>query len=333
MRFLLLLLCLFLLNFPARAASFAENSEALIGIWDVYDANNVLIDSLDIKIAIAKNNTARFSYTQESLKNQESSSLQGYLLKDTLVWNFVNLAYTQNYIAKIDFDLLGGPGVQVKTQLATCTLVGKDNNLVKVKHQERLADDTKRCDYSVLNDTNTNNIRIVKRGSTLASIPSELSFDTDAILKFTKLRDRIEGAWALSVGSKTRRFLIKDLAQNYLGYSFKYKIINNNEALGDLSQDDFLSGLRTGYLANNFMILNTSRFSKPDELYIIKLLDLQGQGRELANPNGDCFPLKNPVENVLICTPNSSSAFVDTVTERKDNARINKLVTDLEISF
>ena len=67
-----------------------DNSEQLVGIWDILGANDAVIDSIEVTIVVAKKNTARFSYKQLSL-GSEINSLEGFLTNDTVIFDLINL--------------------------------------------------------------------------------------------------------------------------------------------------------------------------------------------------------------------------------------------------
>ncbi len=314
----------------------ADTSEVLVGTWDILDANDALIDSIEVTIVVAKNNTARFSYKQLSLTS-DTNSLEGFLTKDTVIFDLINLGQTQTYVAQIDFDLAGGPGFEIKTKLADC-VVGVDASSVIKKFRDRLADDSARCDGSSFNDSAVANIKFVKRGVSAALVPSSNAISTDILDDETKVSNRVEAAWSVHDSGKDsihRRLVIKDITSTYLGYKFTYRLLNNTTKLSNLSQADFETADRIGFIVNNYMIINPTIFAKRDELFILKLDSTlgQGSGRELRSDNGDCFPFKVNVIGKMACTPNDSSLKKFSSSTRIDGRKAAKIDTNLVIIF
>ncbi len=342
MNFKLLVVCIgfLLLNqIAVKAAKVnvgADNAEALVGTWDILNTNGTVIDSIEVTIAVAKANTARFSYKQLSL-DSDINSLEGFLTQDTVIFDLINLGKTQTYVAQVDFTLAGGPGIEIKTQLADC-VTGIESSTVVKKYRERLADASARCDGSSLNDSTVANIKFVKRGVNAALVPSSNSIADEIIAGETKAANRIEAAWSIQDSghdSIQRRLVIKDITSTYLGYKFTYRLLNNITKLSNLSQSDFQTADRVGFVANNYMILNPTVFSKRNELFILKLDTTleQGGGRELRTDNGDCFPFKINVIGKMACTPNDSSLIKSSTSRRIDGRHAGKIETNLVIVF
>ncbi len=320
-----------------RAKAIAvSNAESLTGIWDVLDANDAVIDSIEVTIVVAKKNTARFSYKQLSLTS-DINSLEGFLTKDTVIFDLIKLGQTQTYIAQVDFDLGGGPGVEIKTELADC-VTGVDSTTVLKKYRDRLATDSARCDGSSLNDAVLTNIKFVKRGTSAALVPSSNSISADILANETKVSNRVEAAWSVHDNGKAsiqRRLVIKDISSTYLGYQFTYRLLNNTTKLSNLSEADFETADRVGFIVNDYMIINPTVFAKRNELFILKLdatLE-QAQGRELLTDDGDCFPFKINVIGKMACTPNDSSLKKFSSTKRIDGRNASKIDTNLVIIF
>ncbi len=330
----LLMLLLSPAQLCAKPSTAAVNAESLVGTWNILDQNNALIDSIEITIAVAKKNTARFSFTQAS--HTEQDSLEGYLTNDTVIFDLINLANTQTYIAKVDFDLGGGPGVEIKTKLADCT-GGLDDSDVAKKNRKRLANDSMRCNGSAFNDSTERAIKFVKQGTNAASIASNGATAAETLTNETKVATRVEGAWSLSGShpSIVRRMAIKDISSNHLGYKFTYRLLNNKTKLANLNESDFETANRTGYIVNNFMVINPTVFYANNELFVVRLANTlkQGTAREIRTPNGDCFQLRVPVASTLACTPNDSSSRTSSISKRIDNRKARRINSNVVIAF
>ena len=314
------------------------NADQLIGTWHIYDSSDTLIDSIDISVVISKKKTSRFSYTQASHQDLKENSLQGFLFDDYIVFDLISMGFAQTYIAEIDFDNDSGPGVEIKAQLANCTVVGEDTSLVKKKFNSRLAVDSAQCDASTLFDSAVADIKFVKEGADINSVPTDNSPSETITNKESKFQNKVEGVWRIAGNSPSlrRRIVIKDLAVHHLGYSFTYRLLNNKTALANISGSDFETADRQGFVVNNYMMINTARFDKPDELLLLKLNSntlKSGSGKELRTTSADCFPLKNPDPNIKICTPNDSSAKTATATTRLGGRKASKVETNLSIDF
>lgn len=330
-----IILILLILMPVSRAAG---NADQLVGTWHIYDSTNTLIDSIEITVVVSKKNISRFSYKQASHLDLKENSLQGYLFGNYIVFDLINMGYAQTYIAEIDFDNDSGPGVEVKTKLANCTVVGQDTSLVKKKFSSRLAADSAQCDASSFHASDLADIKFVKDGADINLVSTDNSPSDSTVNKESKFQNRIEGIWSVagSQPSLRRRIVIKDLAAHHLGYSFTYRLLNNSTSLGNVSEVDFETANRHGFIVNNYMMINTTRFDKPDELLLLKLNTntlKSGSGKELSTTNADCFPLKNPDPDVMICTPNDSSSKTTSTTSRYGRRKANKVETNLSIDF
>lgn len=321
-----------LLADQAHAAN--TNAESLSGKWNIVQTNGNVLDSIDITITVSSKSFSRFDFKQLSQNGDNPGTYQGILFEDYIVFNLINLGYTQTYIAQIDFDLGGGAGVQISSALANCTTVGKDNSLVDKKNRKRLSDNSARCDGTSLNDSVTSNIKIVKDGISANTIPDAGAADPSLVANQDKISERLTGVWNIP-GQKAqkKKLLIKEPVADFLGYQFTYKVVNNTTKLINLSESDFLTGTRKGYFIDNYLLLNTSEFKKNDELFIFKLSKTKGSGREFKIKNGDCFALKNPVSGTFVCTPNIDTERVNNNTTRFDGKKISKSNTNIIINF
>ena len=70
------------------AKSRALDLNNFVGLWNIYDSNNTLIDTVDITLAINQGDLTRFSYQQESHQNSEKTSLRGIMINDLIVFDF-----------------------------------------------------------------------------------------------------------------------------------------------------------------------------------------------------------------------------------------------------
>ncbi|MDA0772820.1 MAG: hypothetical protein O3C63_07745 [Cyanobacteria bacterium] len=320
----------------SRAAN--TNGTALIGTWSIFDSTNQLIDTVDITFVVSKENNSRFSYTQGSHQDLEENSLQGFLFGDYIVFDLINMGFAQTYIAEIDFENNTGPGVEVKTQLAACTTVGIDATLVKKKHGDRLAVDSAQCNASSFFASSLSTIKFVKSGADINTVPTTNTASETILNEENKYQNKVEGIWTIA-GNKPsirRRLVIKDIAAHHLGYSFTYRLLNNSTRLGKIGESDFESADRNGFIVNNYMMINSSRFDKPNELFLLKLNNStlkSARGKELRASNADCFPLKTPTVNIKVCTPNDSSSKTANLVSRIGGRSARKVETNLSIDF
>ena len=329
----LLLICGFCQNVSAVTA--ADNADELIGTWSVYDNSNNLIDSITIDFAVTKKGKARFSFEQNSLAEGTVNELDGYMVnKDQIIFNLITLGETVTYIAQIDFEAGGGPGVEIETQLADCSVVGVDSSLVKKKNAKRLASSSALCDSSEFKNTTVREIKITKDGVSAASIPSTALIDPAITAVLAKKIDKVEGAWDVASGKKAKiRILTKDIVAHHLGYRFTYKKINRGKKLQNTTESDFISGDQVGFLLGNFYVINTSTFAGKDGFGVFKLGKKSGSGRLFKTPNGDCFNLKAAEANKRICTPNDDTALSRTDTRVFVRAKTKKVKSKVNISF
>jgi hypothetical protein len=317
----------------AKAGSAQEDADNLIGQWQIINSTGQVLDTIDINLVVSKNNLARFDYTRASDATTNPSRLQGLMTNKVLIFQLVDLGYTTTYVVDLDFTLGGGPGLELKSRTANCTLVGKATNLVAKKYEARLSDNSASCDGFSLYDATTQTIKLVKVGVDSVSIPLTASIPDGLINNLDKVDTRLSGAWFLKSGKRNFKFLVKDVEAHHLGYRFAYKLTEGSTNLDTLNQTDFITGLREGLLVNNFLILSSSRFGKNDELYIVKLNKTIGSGNLYSSPNGDCFPLKEPVNGTVICTPNDDSDLINNVTSIFGSRKISKIDTKVTISF
>lgn len=334
---ILIILALVLQAVPsARAANL--NADQLIGTWSIYNSNNQVIDSIEITVAVSQKNRSRFSYKQGSHLDLKENSLQGFLFGDYMVFDLINMGFTQTYIAELDFTTDTGAGIEIKTQLADCVVVGINEDLVKKKQRNRLAVDSAQCDSSSLFDSGLSDIKIVKSTADINNVSSDNQASSQIINKESKYQNKIEGVWSIQGinPSLSRRLVIKDLSAHHLGYRFTYRLLNNQTPLVDISESDFETGDRVGFIVNDYMMINPSRFNKNNELFLLRLdtstLET-AKGKELRATNSDCFELKNPSPNQLICTPNDSSPKTANLVTSYGSRSASKTETNLNIDF
>ncbi len=330
----LILIILLQFSLPVHAASIAENSQSFIGTWDIYDSSNNKIDSIEVSIAVSKKETARFSFTQESQSG--NNSYQGLIMDENVViFNLISLGMLKTYIARLDFDLGAGTGLEISNQVADCSqTVGIDRDLVSKKNRSRMASSTAICDGSDLNDANQKDIKFVRAGVSLDSVPAAPSIlDTD-LERATRLDDRLSGSWQISARKeKSRRLIIKDFEASPFCFLFSYRTINHKKKLSKLTEADFLSGTRAGFFCDNRMIISTTSFNSDDQWLSLKISGTNGNGQEFITPNGDCFPLKDGDSDQRVCTPNDDASRIKNRTRKFEKRRIRKLRSKVTISF
>ena len=334
-RILVLLLAINLAAAPTvNSAVAADNAADLIGTWNVYNEANTLIDSITIDFAVTAGGKTRFNYSQASIGDGSVNALDGYMVnQDQIIFSLINMAESNIYIATVDFDNAGGPGVRLKTVLADCEVVGVDASLVKKQNQSRLASSSALCDASDFHDTELSNIKLVKSGTDPSAIASTAVIDSTITAALANKTDKIEGAWDVASGKKSSiRILTKDVAAHHLGYQFTYKTINKKK-LQNVTNEDFTSGAQIGFLLDKFYLINSTVFNGKDSYGVFKLGASSGSGKLFQTPNADCFNLKNPDENKRICTPNDDTSLSDTDTQVINKAKVKKNASKVSISF
>jgi hypothetical protein len=335
-KILLSLLIIVMLAPVGFASTLVENSDKLIGTWSIYDENNNFIDSIIVDFAVSMKGRSRFSYKQNSLNETGGNDLDGYMInKDQLIIQLFTLGESSLYIAQLDFNAGGGPGVELKTKLADCEVVGVNNNLVAKKNGSRLTGNSALCDSSDFQNSTTRNIKFVKEGVAPAAIPSTAVISSGIISALDNRTKRISGAWNVAKGPKARvRIITKNVEAHHLGYSFVYRRINNKKPLKDITNTDFLSGEIFGFMLGDFLVIDNSEFNRRDRLGVFRVnKSNRGSGRLFITPNGDCFPLRNPDPNKRVCTPNFDTNRTATITRVLNKAKINKMNTKVNISF
>lgn len=332
---ILVLLISLLFGQSLNAATTADNADELIGTWNIYDSSNNFIDAITIDFGVTKGGKARFSFEQDSLAEGAVNKLDGYMVnQNQIIFNLINLGQTTTYIAEIDFEAGGGPGVQIETQLADCETVGVDNNLVKKKHRKRLASSSALCDSSEYKNTIVREIKLVKDGVVPSTIASSASIDSGITAKLNNKIEKIEGAWDIASGKKGKiRILTKDITAHHLGYRFTYKKISRTKKLLNTTEEDFISGDQVGFLLDQFLVINTSKFDGQDGYGVFQLGKRSGSGRLFKTPNGDCFNLKTKEEFKKVCTPNDDTSLSSTETRVFNKAKVKKVNSKVSISF
>lgn len=329
-----IIILIILISLSTRLSQAAiTNAENLTGTWNIVQSNGNIIDNIDISLVVTSKDSSRFDFSQGSQNGSNMDVYQGMLVDNYLIFNLITLGYTKTYIAKIDFDLLGGAGVELSSRLATCTTVGDNDNLVIKKYRNRLVNSSARCDGTELEDSVVSNIKIVKSGVSANTIPDAGSTDPELIANQDKIEQKLTGVWDINDSKSSKKMLIKEPIANFIGYQFTYKVVTSSTQLINLSESDFLTGDRFGYFIDNLMILNTSRFNSKDELFIFKIQKTTGSGKKINITNGDCFPLKNPVSGTLLCTPNEDSIFISNEMKRTTQSKITKSNTNIIINF
>lgn len=331
----LLVSVLLLLNL-STSNSKAADTENFVGVWEIYDASNVLIDSIEITIVVSQNDIARFSYQQQSHSDTEQTSQQGILIDDLVVFDLIELGFTKTYAARIDFAANGGGGIEISTQLASCNVIGIDNTQVAKKNRERLTSGSARCDGSSFYESSTRNIKFVKAGTSASTINTGGDADQETLDNLETITNRLSGIWDITASkSETRRFVNKNISANFLGYQFVYRLIDPKIGLARLTQSDFLSANRIALLVDNYLIINPTTFGAANEVLVLKmqLKNRTGSGKSYKTHNGDCFPLKSPIAGTKVCTPSDESSVKVIDTKQLGSRRINKLNTKVTVNF
>jgi hypothetical protein len=335
-KFVFSVLALLLFTQVSMANTLAENSDKLIGTWAIYDENNNFIDSITVDFAISNQGRSRFSYKQNSLNETGGNDLDGYMInKDQVIIQLFTLGESSIYIANLDFNAGGGPGVELKTKLAECEVVGVNNNLVTKKNRPRLSGNSVLCDSSDFQNASSRNIKFVRDGVAPAIIPSTAGIPSAITAGLENRTRRISGVWNVANGPKSRvRIITKNIEAHHLGYSFVYRRINNKKALREITNADFLSGEMFGFMLGDFLVIDNSEFNRRDRLGVFRVnKSNRGSGRLFITPNGDCFQLRNPDPNQRVCTPNFDTNRTATITRVLNKAKINKMNTKVNISF
>jgi hypothetical protein len=329
-------LSILLLSGVIFAKSRALDLNNFTGIWNIYDSNNTLIDTVDITLAINHGGLTRFSYQQESHQNSEKTSLRGLMINNLIVFDLIKLGYAKTYVAKINNLTTGGGGIEISNQLASCTVVGTDGSQVARKYLSRLASGSARCDGSSFFNHAQRNIKFVKNGTSPNTISTGGSPSSDINNNLETTKKRLLGIWDFKAqNQKLQRLVNKNIEANFLGYQFVYKLVNPSVNLLNLKQSDFQSGSRLALLIDNYLIFNPTPFDSENQLLVLKmnLRNGLGGGRQYKTFNGDCIPPRRPANSVKVCTPSDQSARKPINTSQIGTVSIKKTNTKVSVNF
>jgi hypothetical protein len=329
-------LSILLLSGVIFAKSRALDLNNFVGIWNIYDSNNTLIDTVDITLAINHGGLTRFSYQQESHQNSEKTSLRGLMINNLIVFDLIKLGYAKTYVAKINNLTTGGGGIEISSQLASCNVVGKDGSQVARKFLARLASRSARCDGSSFYNHEQRNIKFVKNGISPTTITTGGSPSSAIGNNLETTKKRLLGIWDFKTqNQKLQRLVNKNIEANFLGYQFIYKLINPAVNLLELKQSDFQSGSRLALLIDNYLIFNPTPFDSENQLLVLKmnLKSGLGSGKQYRTFNGDCVPPRSPANSVKVCTPSDQSARKPINTSQIGSVRIKKANTKVSVNF
>ncbi len=337
MKKLLILISLFLISFPALAMVTAQNASDLIGTWKVYDETNTELASIEIKIAVTKKGVSNFTYRTLGIEGSEDEELRGQMVnKNQIIFELLTVGESNTYLFEIDFTNGGGPGFLINNKIADCSVVGVDEDLVKKKFKKRLASSSQLCTRTDSETSILSSIKIVRDGIDPTTIASTASTPSEIAGDLSEVAESIEGAWKLKTSSKNNfRFLVKETETNFLGYNFSYRILNKKVKLKNLSESNFKSSERIGFILGDFLIVNSSFFNKKNSLSVIELgkKKKKGNGDFFKTPNGDCFPSKSGSLDTRVCTPNFDTSVTSSITTKNSKAAARRVNTRTKISF
>jgi hypothetical protein len=308
----------------------------LIGLWNIYDSNNALIDTIDITLAVTQKNITRFSYQQESHNDSELTSQQGIMVDNLIIFDLIKLGYTKTYVGKINESTTGAGGIEISNQLASCSVIGNDTSQVARKFARRLASGSARCDGSVFFNYSQRNIKLAKNGTSPSNITTGGNPSQDLTNNLEYTETKLSGIWDITIpGQKNLRLINKNIETNFLGYQFIYRLVNPSRPLLQLNQSDFLTGSRLALLVDNYLILNPTGFDKENQLLVLKtqLKNSTASGKDYRTYNGDCVPLKNPINSVKVCTPSDQSTVKPIDTKQYGSVGAARLNTKVSINF
>lgn len=307
-----------------------------VGVWNIYDSNNTLIDSIDITLAVTQNDIARFSYQQLSHNDSELTSQQGIMVDNLIILDLIKLGYAKTYVGKINSSTTGAGGIEISNQIASCSVIGNDSSQVAKKFVSRLASGSARCDGSVFFDYTQKNIKLVKNGTSPSTITTGGSPSQELTNDLEYVKSKLLGIWDIGIpNQKSQRLINKSIETNFLGYQFIYRMVSPTRPLLQLNQSDFLSGSRLALLVDDYLILNPTAFDKENQLLVQKLQLKTGlaSGKAYRTFNGDCVPLKNPISSVKVCTPSDQSTLKPINTQQIGSVHSAKLNTKVSVNF
>jgi hypothetical protein len=333
----LILILILLTTLPISAGVTALNAEELIGTWGIYSDSGSELGSIDITLAITKAGVSEFTYKTLGSESSDSELLQGLMVnQNQVIVEAIKPGQANTYVFEIDFEAGGGPGKLLKTIHADCSVIGVDTDLVKKKHEERLASSSQLCTQRSTELSTLTNVKIVKEGIDPATIAATATVDSETTSNLSTVSDQIESAWRIRNTKKNgQKFLVKDTSTNFLGYQFIYRIINKKQKLKNLTEASFKSSERIGLLLNEYLVINNSSFKEKNALSIIDLNKKRrkGKGDFILTANADCFPSKSGSSNTRVCTPNYDTSLADSISKKSSKARAQRINTKTKISF
>ena len=332
---LLLYLIAIMLPMQAKQTATQKNSKELVGLWNITDEAGNIIDQIDIDLAVAGSKSTRFAFEQLSLNNQvETEPLQGYLMRNLVVFDLIRMGYTQTYVFKVDFDLGGGTGFEIKTQTADCSTDFSEIALLAKKDKAKVNEFTRLC-KATLSDSVVRDVKLVQANVAPSIISGVTLLDPKVIKELNTNRKRLEGNWNSSRGKSLQaRIAVQNIETNDFGYSFDYRLIDKKQNLRNFKSSSFVSGVRKGFLIDDYMIYNTSTFGSANKLNIVGLQARKGNGRELITPNGRCLTLKGiAIDEQQACTANHQDESVETRTKVSTKLRVDKLKSRFLVNF
>lgn len=333
----LILIAILLINLPVSAGITADNAGNLIGVWRIYNEAGTELDAIDITLAVTKAGESKFTYTYLGDESTDEDLLQGLMINQTqVIFEALSPGQSNTYIFDIDFEAQGGPGKLLKTVYADCSVVGVNTDLVKKKHQDRLASSSQLCTQKSTEESTLTNLKLVKDGTDASSILSSATIPSEFTSNLTTVSDQIESAWKIKNTKKNgQKFLIKNTTTNSLGYQFIYRIINKNKKIKNITESSFKSSERIGLLLGEYLVVNNSFFKEKNGLSIIDLNKKRrkGKGFYLLTENSDCFPSKSGSKDTRVCTPNFDTSLTSSVSKRSSKARAQRINTKAKISF
>lgn len=334
----LILIAILLLNInPISAGITADNASDLIGIWRIYNEAGTELSAIDITLAVTKEAESKFTYKYIGSQATDEDLLQGLMInQNQVIFESLQPGQANTYVFEIDFAAKGGPGKLLKTIYADCSVVGVNTDLVKKKFQDRLASSSQLCTQRSTEQSTLTNFKIVKDGTDASTILTNATIPSEFTSTLTTVAGQIEAAWKIKNTKKNgQKFLIKNTTTNFLGYQFKYRIINKNKKIKNITESSFKSSERLGLLLNEYLVINNSFFKEKNGLSIIDLNQKRrkGKGDYILTPNADCFPSKSGSKDTRVCTPNYDTSLASSISKRRSKARVQRINTKAKISF
>jgi hypothetical protein len=312
-----------------------RNSEKLIGTWHIYNSADEKLFSIQINLAISKNDLTSFIYKTISSSSADNEALYGYMLnKDQIVFEKIVTGELNTYLFDLDFNASGGPGLQVNTKLADCDLIENDNLVTSKKFAKRLTSNSLLCEKNSSQLSTVTELKMVKENITPSAIAITATVPSSITKNLDKVSSQLGSTWRLR-SNRDIKFLLKDIQSNFLGYQFTYRLIDKKQILQNITEDSFKSQDRFAFVLDKYLIINTSDFPYKNGLTFIKLNKKRkfGRGELILTANSDCFSAKNNDKNIKVCTPNFDSTKVNSQSKKIRRALAKKVATKTQISF